>query len=480
MGQEGDGLGASPADVVVVGSGYAGLAAAVEARQAGATVLVLEKMAAPGGNSVISDGSMAAAGSDLQRALGIEDSPELMYRDMLRAGLGLNHPALARLVAESSAGAHRWTVEALGVRYQPQVLQFGGHSVPRTHATPGLSGAALYRPLRERALALGVELALRSTVTGLVRNARGAVTGVRVRQGTADGQGPTVTVRATRGVIVTTGGFAADVGFRMAQDPRLGPDVASTNSAGATAEVLKQMLRAGAAPVHLSWIQLGPWASPDEEGNGVGPTFATYVAFPYGIVVDPATGRRFVNEMADRRTRADALLAVGHPCLAIADAAGVERSRQSIAKCLRRKVVRTFDSLGALGGAFDVPIAELERTVAAYSEAVARGADERLGKPILVGAAPIASPPFYAMRLWPKAHYTMGGVRIDTSARVLDLDGRPIPGLYAAGEVTGGVHGACRLGSVSITECLVMGGVAGRKVVETKTRRHLTAGFAKT
>jgi flavocytochrome c len=452
------------ADVVVVGSGYAGLAAAIEARDAGASVVVLEKAEAPGGNSVISDGSMAAAGSDLQRRHGIEDSPELMVRDMVRAGLGLNHPALVLLVAESSAAAQRWTVDELGVRYQPLVLQFGGHSVPRTHATPGLSGAALFRPLLDRARRLGVEVRLRSAVTGLVRSPRGRVLGVSVRERVArDGaeRGKSSLLRATRGVVVATGGFAADVAFRMVQDPRLGPDVASTNRSSATAETLKEMLKAGAAPVHLSWIQLGPWASPDEEGNGVGPTFATYVAFPHGIVVDPATGCRFVNEMGDRRTRAEALLGIGHPCLALADAAGVERSGQSIEKCLRKKVVRAFESLAALARAYGVPEPALERTVAAYNEAVARGEDGELGKPILSSSAALATPPFFAMRLWPKVHYTMGGVRIDVEARVIDLDGRAIPGLFAAGEVTGGVHGACRLGSASITECLVMGRVAG-------------------
>jgi len=228
-------------DILILGSGFAGLAAAIEARRAGAKVLVLEKMTSPGGNSIISDGSVAAAGSELQRRQGIDDTPELMFNDMLRAGLGLNHPGLARLVAESSAAAVQWTIDDLGVRYQGRVLQFGGHSVPRTYATPGLSGAALFKPLLERTRTLGVEIRTRASVERLVRSSNGSVLGVRVREGysfpdTTSGH-PSM-LRAARAVVVATGGFASDVRFRMAQDPRLTHDVASTNRHSATAEML--------------------------------------------------------------------------------------------------------------------------------------------------------------------------------------------------------------------------------------------------
>jgi hypothetical protein len=294
-------------DVVVVGSGFAGLAAAVEARRAGAAVLVVEKMASPGGNSVISDGSVAAAGSALQRRHDIEDSPELMVRDMLRAGLELNHPSLARLVAESSAATLQWTIDELGVRYQDRVLQFGGHSVPRTHATPGLSGAALYRPLLQRAKGLAAEIRVGTLVEGLVRDSAGGILGARLRPGYLfpdPTSGRPTTCRAARGVVVAAGGFGNDVAFRAAQDPRLTAAVASTNHAGATAEILKELLSSGAASLHLSGIQLGPWASPDEEGSGVGPTFATYVAFlrhPRRPRDGPAVRQRDVGPANTRR-----------------------------------------------------------------------------------------------------------------------------------------------------------------------------------
>ena len=451
-------------DVVVIGAGFAGLRAAIEAAESGVAVLVLEKMPAPGGNSIISDGSVAAAGSASQAKHGIDDSPELMFRDMLAAGQGLNHPQLAQTVAEASASAVQWTVDRLGVVYQDKVLQFGGHSVPRTLATPRLSGAAIFRPLLARALELGVELRNRTFLEALATDPSGSVRGVVVREGHRHpdpASGTPRTIRSRGAVVLASGGFGNDVGFRSAQDSRLSAAVDSTNAKGATAEALQAAMAVGAQSVHLSHIQLGPWASPDESGNGTGPVFATYVAFPYGILVDPATGERFVNEMADRKTRADAILRVGHPCIGIADSVGLARSGQRIDACIRRGVVRPFDSVEELALAYEMPPAALGGTLNRFNRSIAVGRDADLGKPILDEAEPICHPPYYAMRHWPKVHYTMGGVRIDTDARVIGAEERPIGGLFAAGEVTGGVHGACRLGSVSITECLVFGRIAG-------------------
>jgi succinate dehydrogenase/fumarate reductase flavoprotein subunit len=125
-------------------------------------------------------------------------------------------------------------------------------------------------------------------------------------------------------------------------------------------------------------------------------------------------------------------------------------------------VVRGFDRLEELAAAYDLPLEALRATIETYNGYVERGADGDFGKPILSNAKPLAHPPYYAIRLWPKVHHTMGGIQINTQAQVIGLDHQPIPGLYAAGEVTGGVHGACRLGSCAVTECLVIGRIAGR------------------
>jgi succinate dehydrogenase/fumarate reductase flavoprotein subunit len=134
-------------DVIIVGSGFAGLSAAIEAREAGLSVLVLEKMKGYGGNSTISDGVMAAAGTSLQNQFGIQDTPQKMMADMMKAGLHLNHPELVRTVAENSAETFEWTVDYLGVEYIDRVDQFGGHSIARGHKTKKGAGASLVRML---------------------------------------------------------------------------------------------------------------------------------------------------------------------------------------------------------------------------------------------------------------------------------------------------------------------------------------------
>ncbi|RLB99320.1 MAG: flavocytochrome c [Deltaproteobacteria bacterium] len=457
-------------DVVVVGSGLAGLAAAIEARIAGSDVLVLEKMKGYGGNSAISDGVMAAAGTALQRRAGIVDSADRMAEDMRRAGLGLNQADLVHTVAQRSVEAFRWTIDFLGMTYQKRVDQFGGHSVPRCYTPLRRSGSQYIRPMLDKAAQLGVAIRNRTCLETIVRDTDGRVCGVAVRQGrsTSDaGPGERVWIRARRAVVLATGGFANDIAFRTAQDPRLSAAVGSTNKTCTTAEALREAMRIGAMPVHLSWIQLGPWACPDEKMYGVGPDFASYVAFPYGILVNPDTGRRIVNELADRKTRADAILAVGHPCISMTDQNGVVHSGHEIGHCLRRGVVQSFESLEALAAYYDMPRDAFLDTVRAFNQGAAKREDGLFGKPILAGAGPLETPPFYAMRTFPKVHHTMGGVLIDTRARVLDLQRAPIEGLYAAGEVAGGIHGACRLGSCAITDCLVFGRIAGQNAGRT-------------
>jgi flavocytochrome c len=453
-------------DVIVIGSGFAGLAAAIEAREAGASVVVLEKMRAVGGNSVISDGGVAAAGTDLQKKYGFKDSPELMYADMMKAGLGLNSPELVRKVAEGSKEAFKWSVNYLGVKYMDRVDHFGGHSVHRCYTAEGRTGAAIIRKEVDKLRELGVEIRLGTAFKSFILDADGRVTGVRAREGFRYNDpeaGTDVEITADKAVVLATGGFGADVNFRVRQDPRLTSEIDTTNTPHATAEALIEALDLGAEPVDLSQIQLGPWTSPDEKGFGDGPVFADYIAFLYGLAVDPETGRRFVNELGDRKVVSDAILGVGHACIGIADDAAVKAQGWDISRALKKGVVRKFDTIKNLAAAYDIPLNELEGTIKRFNGFVKKGEDADFGKPILPDAAPVAKPPFYSMRLWPKVHFTMGGVKIDTRARVIDVNGNPIPGLYAAGEVTGGVHGACRLGSCAITECLVMGRIAGRE-----------------
>ncbi len=452
-------------EVLVVGSGFAGLAAAIEANKAGSSVIVIEKMRGYGGNSTICDGGIAAPDTPMQRERGIRDSAEQMYADMMASGLGLNHPVLVKTVADNAADAFRWTMETLKVKYMDRVDRFGGHSVDRCYTTHNRSGSAIVRQLLEKTRNLGLKVRTKNYLQRLFRDADGRVRGVKVREGYTfpdRHSGAPRNIKVNRAVVLATGGFSGDIPFREAQDPRLDEAVDATTKYSTTGEALKEAMRIGALPVHLSWIQLAPWACPDEKGYGIGPDFACYIALPYGILVNPQTGQRFVNELGDRRVRADAIFHVGVPCIALTDTNGVARSGYSIERCLKKGIVKAFETISDLAEHYRIPAKPLAETVERFNDNVGAGADEDFGKPILDETGTLKTPPFYAIRLWPKVHYTMGGALINERAQVLDLSKAPIKGLYAAGEFTGGIHGACRLGSCSITECLVFGRIAGR------------------
>jgi flavocytochrome c len=461
-------------DVVVIGSGFAGLSAAIEAREKGAAVLVIEKMKSTGGNSRISDGGIAAPDTDIQRKAGVADSRELFYKDIMHSGLNINHPGLVRLLVDNAADAFTWSRDNLGVNYLDRIDIFGGHSAKRCYTADKISGSTIINRQLERLDELGVEVRRETAFRGYVRSGSGAVSGiiaVTVGGGSGGAGEPGASemrLGAQKGVVLASGGYGADVSFRSLQDPRLDESVDTTNRHSATAEALKATLSIGALPVHLSSIQLGPWASPDEKGFGHGPMFADYIVFPYGIIVDPATGGRFVNELADRKRLSDAILAAGHPCVAVADAAAVKNAGWDISKALKTGVVRTFDTLEELASVYEMPADGFGAAISAFNEAVSAGRDGDFGKPIIEDAGPLNKAPFYAMRVWPKVHHVSGGVGINTRAQVIDLNGKPIPGLFAAGEVAGGIHGANRLGSCAITECFVFGRIAGANAASGK------------
>ncbi|MEI8199877.1 MAG: flavocytochrome c [Eubacteriales bacterium] len=460
-------------DVVIIGSGFAGLAAAIEARSRGAGVLVLEKMHAAGGNSFISDGGVAAPGTQLQAKFGIKDSAEGMYADMMRAGLGLGDPALVKMLAEQAADAFEWSRKDLGVEYYDRVDIFGGHSVPRCYTPLHVSGSTIIKCMLRKAGETGVQLRCGTYFQNFIQDPQGRVCGVAVRENwdyRNKYSGTVKKIEAKKAVILAAGGFGADVAFRSAQDPRLTEAIDTTNKPFANSEALIEAMNIGAAAVDLSQIQLGPWASPDEKGYGDGPQFSEYIVFQYGIIVDPRTGCRFANELSDRKSLSDKILRVGHPCIGIADEHAVKQSGWNIDRCLRKNVVRKFESLTSLASFYQIPLPALDKTMNDFNEAFINGEDVYFGKPFIENAVPITHPPFYAIRLWPKVHYTMGGIKINSDSEVIGSDGGIIRGLFAAGEVTGGIHGASRLGSCSITDCLVFGRIAGKNVALLKAQ----------
>lgn len=462
-------------DVVVVGSGFAGMAAALQAREAGVSVMVIDKMPVFGGNSTINGGAMAVAGSALQKQAGIEDSVDAMVADMLRAGRGMNDVEMLKLVCNGTAESCQWLID-YGVNWKPFVQHFGGHSVQRVLQTVESSGAGIIRPLIKAARDKGVIMKNQTKLEGFVQDEAGRVIGIEVREGfyfPNERTGKIRRIGARRGVIMATGGFGRDIEYRMMQSPELNSDLDSTNHAGATAEALKQMMLIGANPIHLDQIQLGPWASPDEKGFGTASQFNTIATYPHGIVVDVRTGERFFNELADRKARADAIMTrrdeKGQPVYPIGftNAAGASKA-QTLDWGLKYKVISKAETLDELAAIYGMPAKALKAQVERWNEAVKTSIDKEFDRP-MQEAIVLDQGPWYAVRMWPKVHYCMGGVKVNTQSEVLHLvSNKAIPGLYAAGEATGGIHGASRLGACAVAEGVVTGRNAGRNCAAAK------------
>lgn len=455
-------------DVLVVGSGFAGLAAAIEAAEAGCSVRLIDKMPTYGGNSALNGGDMAAVGTPLQKEAGVEDSIDLMMEDMLRAGKNYNHVDRVRTVVENSASAVQWCTD-LGVEFTK--LNFhGGHSVPRTNTTSNATGADIIKAQVAKVEELGCPVELRTKLERLIEDESGRIIGAELKEGFAlnmESSGESTFVKTAKGIVLASGGFSNDVQMRMIHEPRLTEELTSTNHDGATGEALREALKHKAMDVHLDWIQLGPWTSPDEAGFGYTPQFCERLV-GYGLMIDPETGKRFVKETGDRKERADKMLELGHITLVMGDTPAVEAqvAPRILEGGLKTGVIMAFDTIEAIAAEFSIPAAEFKAEVTRWNGFVSAGKDDDFDALILENAAPIETPPFYVAKLWPKVHHTMGGLVTNLQAQVIDQDFNPIPGLYAAGEICGGTHGAVRLGSCAITDCVVFGRIAGQEVAK--------------
>ncbi|WP_024954717.1 flavocytochrome c [Sulfurospirillum arcachonense] len=472
-------------DVIVIGTGFAGLAAAAKASQRGLKVLVVEKMGRVGGNSVINGGGMAVPKNRLQTEYGIKDSNELFIKDCLKAGLGINHVELLETIANRAHEAFEFAVEC-GAKFQDDKppLQFGGHTVPRSVFTKNSSGSGIIKPMTKFVEGLpGCKIVRRTKFDDFVMDDKGGVVGITVRTGyrfnkkllsddAENTTGEKKVFRAKKGVILAAGGFSADKVFRKLQDPRLGVDQDVTNHLGATSGAMLKAFQIGAMPIHIGWIQQGPWASPDERGFGTAPHMTQGGVFKYGIAVDIRNGKRFMNEMADRKTRADAEYRILHEdptANPVAFGTSNTFDKNVIAtreKALKADVMKQFDTVDALAAHYKIPVDALKASIKKYNDGTKKGVDE-FGKPVKTykGQCIEDKGPYFAIRLQPKPHHTMGGVKINTKAQVISGNTmKPIAGLYAAGEVTGGTHGASRLGSVAVTDCLTFGMIAGENI----------------
>lgn len=440
------------ADVIVIGSGFAGLTAAIEARKAGADVLLIEKMASLGGNSALCAGDMAVPASPVQKNCGIEgDSAERMAADLLKAG-GYRHSEHAESVAREALATWRWTAEELGVTWNMHRIQSDwGQSVPRGITLASRSGFSIVQAEADALTRLKVRVKTECRMDDLVFE-KGRAVGVTVTERWSHEKARVRHFRARRGLVLAYGGFSADVAFRSQLNPLLGTDVATSNQPGATSEAWQALIRAGARMMDLDSIQVMSWNSSDERGLGQAWTFIEYATAAFGQWFDAVTGEALLKEDRSPMKRTELLLqrtARRHECLAWVSEAGLRESRfdeKRLADLLIQGVVRRFDD--AASAAARVNLTE-EKFLAGFADKRREG-------------------PFYAVTVIPKVHHSQGGLFIDGKARVYDEAGRPMPGLFAAGEATGGLFGRARIPSHSVTDALVMGRIAGREAARCR------------
>lgn len=457
-------------DVIVVGSGAAGLSAAIAAREAGASVLVIEKMTGIGGNSALCTGDMAVCGSPVQKTLGFTDTPDLMADDICREGKTSDRNR-ALFIARGSRGAWEWT-RSIGMDWDEKALQSDvGQSVPRGIMMRPRTGATLIAAAMNRVAALKIEVRCHTPMVEILRNVNGVAEGLVVGKDTPFPQKPRAfqRLKARRGIVLAFGGFGADALFRSRLDPRLGSWVPTTNQPGATGESVTVAATAGCALTGMSAIQSLPFLCAEEIGMGSAWGFIEYATASRGIWVDDR-GQRFVNETTDLKTRADIMLSAlarGHRLYGIIDSRGFAApisnylGTRNWEESEARGLIHAFPTLETLAADYDIPANGLRKTIQEFNTSVRHGEKAAFDRET-TGLTELREAPWYLIEIQPKVHHTMGGITICPAGEVLDRHGRVIPKLFAAGEATGGLFGEMRIPSHSITDALVTGLSAGR------------------
>lgn len=439
-------------DVVVIGGGGAGFAAAVSAKEAGADVILLEKLASVGGNTLISGGEYAAPANELQEKEGIEDSKEQFAKDVEEAG---GDPELIKVLADHATEDAYWLRDEIGVEWLDSLMFFGGHSVKRSLIPAAHTGNELIKNYLNKSEELGIEVQTEADVKEILAE-DGKIAGVRVE--TADGE---MIVKA-KSVVIASGGFGANDEMTYEFDNEIDEHVLSTNSPGATGDGILMAEELGADTVDMDKIQLYPIC--DVETGKL--LYCGDTRLVGGALLVNKEGNRFVEELGTRREISMAIKDqtdyVGYLLWdeTSNETTGTMASNPQEAESLfERGLMVKADTLEELAEHFDIDKDALLETVATFNENSAKEEDPEFNLRML--GWQVKDAPFYMMKAAPAVHHTMGGLKINTEAQVLNKDGEWIDGLYAAGEVTGGIHGSNRLGSVAMTDITVFGRIAG-------------------
>lgn len=438
-------------DIVVVGAGGAGLSAAVAAAETNdrLKIIVLEKQGIIGGNTNYSTGGINAAETEVQKSLGIEDSKDVFYDDIMRGGKEENIPSLVRNLVENAPVTISW-LSGLGADLSDVGLM-GASSVKRTHRPKGGSaiGPHLMKVLKTASEKDNIEIHTLNKVTGLTASSSGSVTGVTVQN--ADGSSYTLTSKA---VIIATGGFGANLEMVRRLQPSLS-GFATLNHPGATGDAFGWVTAIGGATIQMGNIQIHPTA---EATNHI---LITEAVRGNGAILVNKDGRRFCNEMETRDVVSAAILeqASGEAFLVFDQA--VRKSLASIETYANQHLLSEGTTIEELASRLGMSAERLSESISRYNSQQKAGVDDDFGRSATEMTARLENAPFYAVRVTPAIHHTMGGLSVNTETQVLRADGTPIPGLYAAGEVTGGLHGANRLGGNGVADIVVNGRLAG-------------------
>lgn len=450
-------------DVVVIGAGGAGFSAAITARNAGANVVLLEKMPAVGGNSLISGAEMNVAKNWVQPKLGInDDSPELHAQDTFKGGDGKGDMKVINVMTHEALDAAKWCRDYLGVRFEDDNLFFfGGHSRKRALIPVGHTGTEFIAKFQAKADELGIPVITNMKAEELIKNKDGRVVGVKA---TMDGS--EYTFNAKGGVVLATGGFGANPEMVKKYNPKIDERFKTTDAPGSTGEALYMAERAGAELVNMGYIQTYPICDPL---SGAIELIAD-ARFDGAIMLNQE-GKRFVEELQRRDVMSKAILEqTGKYCYAIFNGEIEKRShaithhQDEVEVFTKTGILHKADTIEGIADFFKIPVDNLKATIARVNEFARTGKD--LDFNYRSRFVDLSTGPYWIYRGVPSVHHTMGGLKINPKAEVLDANDKPIPGLWAAGEVTGCTHGTNRLGSNAYTDIIVFGRIAGAEAAK--------------
>lgn len=446
--EEGGSLEPPHYDVVVLGSGGAGLAAAIQASDRDASVLIVEKMPSLGGNTIKASVGMNAAGTRFQKMQGINDCKEKFYHESLKGGKGMNNPALLRSFVDNAAEAIEWLADRNIVLNDITIT--GGMSIDRTHrpadrsAVGGFLISGLVRNINQREIDVMLDT---DVIEILMEN--GAVSGLQVK----NDDGEVLTIH-TKSLVVATGGFSANHDMVVKYRPELKGFV-TTNHKGATGSGIALLEKIGAGTVDMGEIQIHPTV---EQTTSY---LISEAIRGGGAILVNQKGERFFNELETRDKVSAAIIGLPEHYAYIVFDEQVRRNNKAADEYIGRGFVTSADSPRQLAEKLGLDMHTFLATLERYNGFVEKQHDEDFGRQTAL-RHPINEGPFYAIRIAPGVHHTMGGVTINTNTEVLDVNKQVIPGIFAAGEVAGGLHGGNRIGGNAVADIIIFGTMAGR------------------